>query len=778
MVQVARLDNRTRRTETRFGMRQGNTVRAVIFLIVLLSALLPWPAQGAHAEEHRVALVIGMSKYEQVAALANAANDARALGEALIKLNFDVTSVYDVSKRDLEKTLRNFGAKAAKADVILIFYAGHGVQVDGQNYMIPVDAHLERLDDLPYEAVPLGLFLGAIRNAGSAGLMIVDACRNNPFIEKLNRDTSSAVKIGIGLGRVDDTPSGTLLAMATRANTVAYDGVAQHSPYTQAILEELAIPGIELHLFFGRVADRVKKLTDGKQEPYISGTLGGGSIYLNPKPANHPPQIPAQGAIEVPDSAVAVPLGLLRPTDQDPDDRLTIEITSLPDGGGIRVGGHVLAVGDVLPASDIEKAAFTADGTIIGNGGSLAYRVTDLNGGSAEISVPFKIVTTNRRPAVSKSGSFVAVRNWLGISLPIDPDGDPLTVTVESVPQAGEILDGRKAIARGDSLEPSALPRLMFSAEDAPTGPVGRFSYKVDDGRGGSVESVIDIAVAGDGSAGFTAEPGIPVVQNSSPPSTRNLKGDQAEVTASADSAEPSGDPATFSDCSGCPLMVPITGGMFDMGGDAKRNELPVHKVTIKPFAISKYEITVAEWRACTLVGACAEILGMNADREDAPIRNISWDDARIYVEWLSARTTKKYRLLSEAEWEFAARAGTKTRFWWGDKVNNALVSCLDCGGNRGGSSPPIVRSIKPNAYGVAGASGGVAEWVKDCWKPSYEGAPVDGSPRAGDCSLRVLRGGSWLDDQTHITVTSRSFAEHLVRKPSFGLRVARERGN
>jgi formylglycine-generating enzyme required for sulfatase activity len=198
----------------------------------------------------------------------------------------------------------------------------------------------------------------------------------------------------------------------------------------------------------------------------------------------------------------------------------------------------------------------------------------------------------------------------------------------------------------------------------------------------------------------------------------------------------------------------------------------------VKPFAVSKYEITGEEWRACVKTRACAEVPDMDASDSSTPIRNISWEDGIGYVEWLSARTGKKYRLLSEAEWEFAARAGTTTRYWWGDKANDTFVSCQDCGGKQVGVTPPLVRGIRPNPFGLVDTNGGVAEWVMDCWKPTYEGAPVDGGARPGDCSLRAIRGGSWLDDQTRITVSSRSFAERDSRKPTYGLRVAREVNN
>ncbi|HYD30892.1 MAG TPA: caspase family protein, partial [Azospirillaceae bacterium] len=236
----------------------------------------------------RVALVIGIGRYQYAPPLPNPPNDARAIAAALRQLGFEVDEQVDLDARDLTRALREFGLRASVADVALVYFAGHGLQVGGQNYLIPADARLERVRDLLYEALPLNLFMGELAQAKQLGILMLDACRNNPFVQQLaaSGDPGKALAVQAGLARVEDTPSDTLVAMATRADAVAEDGAGNHSPYTAALLEQLAEPGLELSLFFRRVRDNVLKTTNGRQEPYIFGSLGATPFYFNPLPAN------------------------------------------------------------------------------------------------------------------------------------------------------------------------------------------------------------------------------------------------------------------------------------------------------------------------------------------------------------------------------------------------------------------------------------------------------------------------------------------------------------
>ena len=217
--------------------------------------------------------------------------------------------------------------------------------------------------------------------------------------------------------------------------------------------------------------------------------------------------------------------------------------------------------------------------------------------------------------------------------------------------------------------------------------------------------------------------------------------------------------------------MNALAGGTFMMGSNEDASEKPVHEVTIKPFAISRYPISVRQWNQCAAAKAC----GFTASGEDdAPVTNISWTDARQFVSWLAAATGKPYRLPSEAEWEYAARGGTQTRYWWGDQFQHGMANCKNCTDGAVAAQPLKVGSFKPNPFGLYDMGGSVDQWVEDCWHKSYQGAPANGSPWAeGDCTSRVIRSGSWNNDARYVRPANRDNYDNDVRYPTHGFRVA-----
>lgn len=230
-------------------------------------------------------------------------------------------------------------------------------------------------------------------------------------------------------------------------------------------------------------------------------------------------------------------------------------------------------------------------------------------------------------------------------------------------------------------------------------------------------------------------------------------------------------------DCKVCPQMVVIPAGHFKMGSDDRAvEEKPQHEVAIsKAFAIGAYEVTVGEWEACFKEGGCSQ--GSEPGRDmKLPIGNVSWDDARNYLKWLSKKTDQKYRLPTEAEWEYAARAGTATGYWWGDEKGVKRANCADCGTPWDSKDASPAGSFEPNAFGLYDVHGNVWEWVQDCWSPSYQDAPGDGGAwMHGDCLSRVLRGGSWALDHDYMRSSRRNRYDRDVRYYLNGFRVVRE---
>ena len=239
----------------------------------------------------------------------------------------------------------------------------------------------------------------------------------------------------------------------------------------------------------------------------------------------------------------------------------------------------------------------------------------------------------------------------------------------------------------------------------------------------------------------------------------------------------------TFQDCAECPKMVVVPSGRFTMGssrGEAGHTEYeePMRRVRIDyQFAVGVYEVTFDEWYACMDAGGCGSYIPDDEGwgRGNRPVIHVSWDDAQSYVRWLSARTGKTYRLLSEAEWEYVARAGTETAYSWGDSIGVNRANCRGCGSQWNEQTAPV-GSFAANAWGVHDMHGNVSEWVQDCWNDNYEDAPTDGSTRESkeECS-RVIRGGRWYSDPSDLRSAARNLFPINFRSKGYGFRVARD---
>jgi formylglycine-generating enzyme required for sulfatase activity len=241
------------------------------------------------------------------------------------------------------------------------------------------------------------------------------------------------------------------------------------------------------------------------------------------------------------------------------------------------------------------------------------------------------------------------------------------------------------------------------------------------------------------------------------------------------------GDP--FQECAECPTMIVVSPGSFMMGspekqGDKSGREYPQHSVTIaSAFAVGKFELTFAEWRACVDHGDCSAEIGTNGWGEGRqPVINVSWDDAQRYAAWLARTTGKPYRLLTEAEYEYAARGGTQTAYPWGDAIGKNNANCGECGTQWEGSRTAPVGAFRPNRFGLHDMVGNVFEWVEDCAHDNYKGnLPADQAPVIlNDCPSRVVRGGAWQSHAAPLRSASRTWYVHDEHHDYIGFRVAR----
>jgi formylglycine-generating enzyme required for sulfatase activity len=210
-----------------------------------------------------------------------------------------------------------------------------------------------------------------------------------------------------------------------------------------------------------------------------------------------------------------------------------------------------------------------------------------------------------------------------------------------------------------------------------------------------------------------------------------------------------------------------------------RNEESPYHQVVIeRPFAVSRLEVTFEQWDVCVLIGDCTHRpADQGWPRERRPVINVSWNDARQYAGWIARLTGSPYRLLSESEWEYAARAGATSAYWWGDEIGRANANCKACGSAWDNRQTAPVASFDANAFGLRDLLGNVWEWVEDCWHDRYDGAPSDGSAwtvACADDALRVVRGGGWNDDPTDLRAAARYGGPLDIRNAVNGIRIGR----
>jgi hypothetical protein len=263
--------------------------------------LLPWLplfltlVGGTVQASERVALVIGNGNYANAGVLANPVNDAQAVAGALTEVGFDVALGRDLDRSTMERMLRDFLRKAGSAKVALLFYAGHGLQVDGRNYLVPVDAKVEAASDLGFETVELDKILGNLEDPARATIVILDACRDNPLTRSIAA-RSRSTSVGAGLAAYSTLGTGTLIAFATAPGKVALDGTGKNSPFTQGLVKHLRTPGLEVRAMLTRVRADVMAATGNKQLPWDNSSLMG-EVYLASQPkGGTPPAAPAIAA--------------------------------------------------------------------------------------------------------------------------------------------------------------------------------------------------------------------------------------------------------------------------------------------------------------------------------------------------------------------------------------------------------------------------------------------------------------------------------------------------
>ena len=775
---------------------------------VLLWSVLPGAVQAAE----RVALVIGNSAYEHVTFLPNPGNDAKAVGDAFERLGYTVMRLMDADYHALHKGVRSFKQAARGKDVAVVFYAGHGIGVGGSSFLVPVDAELGFADDVEDQAIPLTRLMSAVGNTRHLGLVILDACRDNPFVKSMKGETRSIER---GLAPVETTGR-TMVAYAAKDGQVALDGEDgdHHSPYTEALLKYLKEePGLEVRFLFGKVRDAVEADTkkrfgeERKQVPWTYGDLGGRKLYL--ASAAVPPPPPK-------DTGTATAGGT--PSSAAGDAARAYEAAERAG----TVTAYRIVVGD-FPNSTYAKLARAQIAKLEEKPKPIVVVGGDPEDDVAPVvPAPSPGEAARAYEAVERLDTVAAYRVFIR----------RFPGSYEAELARGHIakLEGKPKsiiVAGGASKDevPSAAPsprdvqeRLRLSLEHRRLVQMGLAAAGHDPGPvdgmlGGQTRRALRAwqeSKEVEGTGYLTREQSEGLVALGREESERRRteaerrareerqraeaerKEREAEERRLAEAerkareaeerrkrARKPGD--EFRDCPECPEMVVVPSGRFMMGSRSGGNdERPVHRVTIaRPFAVGVYEVTFGEWDACVSGGGCGGYRPGDRGwgRGRRPVVNVSWNDAKAYVRWLSRKTGQEYRLLSESEWEYVARAGTGTEYWWGNGIVRNRANCNRCGSRWDGNRTAPVGSFSANAFGLYDVHGNVFEWVEDCRNGSYAGAPSDGSAReSGDCSgiARTRRGGSWAESYWKLRSAYRAFSLPGIRLHYHGFRVAR----
>ncbi|WP_052763815.1 caspase family protein [Microvirga massiliensis] len=271
---------------------RGPWVRLLAFVWIVFAGSIA----VAEAQEVRIALVIGNSGYAAVGHLPNAERDAATIAQTLRDVGFKTVRVAsDLNSSEMRRIFRDFGAEAEKADWAVVYYAGHGIEVGGTNYLIPVDARLKSDRDVVFEALPLDQVITSIEGARKLRLIILDACRDNPFLNQMTRSVATR-SIGRGLARIEPE-GGTLVAYAAKAGQVAFDGGGENSPFVAALARRIKEPGLEISMVFRAVRDDVLAATNKRQEPFVYGSLPNEAFYFRPiSPSDAQAKLPSDPA--------------------------------------------------------------------------------------------------------------------------------------------------------------------------------------------------------------------------------------------------------------------------------------------------------------------------------------------------------------------------------------------------------------------------------------------------------------------------------------------------
>ncbi|MEN8216692.1 MAG: SUMF1/EgtB/PvdO family nonheme iron enzyme [Pseudomonadota bacterium] len=638
----------------------------------------PAPDNGA-----RIALLIGNDKYENVASLRNPVNDAKDMAEIIKNLGYEVILKTDAGRKAMIEAIQDFGAKLKKQGGVGLFYfSGHGLQVEGVNYLVPSDANIKSEADIEHAAIAVDRVMSQMEQAkNQLNLVFLDACRDNPYNTR-----SKGLKKGLAGMK---GPTGTSIAFATAPDAPSWSGKPgeRNSIYTKYLLAGLR-NNSHWHLADILIAVRNQVMEETKNEsvqqvPWESSSLTGQFCF---------------GTCGTEDEELR-------------EQRAELE----------------------RQRAELEKQR-------------------------AQTSSPFDFLTPLQ--PIGEQIDFAAI---------FAPERDMFETTPEFKARRQGLLDKfNQAVKKRDRRYQVGVAYLKNYDADSKILRVSlkwqaawvKQYFRVQQVKGGRIKIAPD-----DAKALWEAGKNKPLFI------TVALAGESQKISGRV--LVEAGKAWTVS-IPPIPEMVTIPAGRFRMGG-TDDDEKPVHWVSLKSFSMSRYEITFNEYDSFAEATGRKKPYDRGWGRGNRPVINVSWHDATAYAQWLSQVTGEQYRLPTEAEWEYAARGGTDTKYWWGNDVGSNNANCYKdyCGDSFEYTAP--VGSFAPNPFGLYDTAGNVWEWTCSEYEDKYSGKEQRClSKKIASNNSIVLRGGDWLDLPRYVRSAFRNGGTPTDRKAFVGLRLVR----
>lgn len=743
----------------------------------------------------RYALVIGNAAYGANPLDVPLVN-ARAMAEQLGALGFETKLALNTRFSAMKGAIEQFGRRLKEGGIGIFYYSGYATQSENKTYLLPVDSDVNASLPRPRNAINASQILQAMERPHSDPLRLVIL-----DVADARWSTSRFRSVRI-VNSLINAPPGFLIAYASWPDSAPAPSANGTSPYTEALITSLSKPGRRILSVFNHVREALDRRSGGQPVSWYTSSLTR-DFTLNRR-------------------NITASLDMTR----RPNGAVS---NSIVRDRGLLINNE--AARPPPPAHKIsnERAASDAKPPAADDGASFEQALWSLVKNSknpADFDAYLAVFPSGRyakqaRAAIERLGPAVGTS-----PVAKRPKERPAAKQEKHEPKIQEVLSEYE-IGTATALheKPSVRSRIIGEMKKGEkvfvvgrvigdewyrvTSPDGRVSYVATS----SVHlPTVDDKPSNPAAAGNRLPPPPPVLRKrpsqassaaAKPAVTAEPKnyakpdpakiakpGKQTKVSLAtpehipsstlpdAKTTTPKGTVNEFRDCPNCPIMVRLPADSFVMGSKSgDRTEAPVRTVRIRrPFAIGKYEVTVGQWRECVAAGACAYKPKLRRARSATPMYKLSWNDANAYLDWLSKVTGHRYRLPSEAEWEYAARGGTSSAYWWGNEMTAGMADCKGCGSKWNYAMPANVGLDKANPFGLHGMSGGVWEWTADCWHNTLAGAPHDERVwTARNCQHRVLRGGAWRNDASYVRSSSRFRYDFNVRYTTNGFRVVRE---